>query len=323
VFYSTLVKLSTKPAIFIEIHYTANGLSSNLGNNLSKTLNTMQQDTLFERFLAPVFSFLIDREKLLRYRQSRDWQAESQRFQRPDLVYPAYYRQNFHGIKGGYLTVDAAITYDPVTQYALPPNEDWVRRGLIEQIRCQPRRVLDLGCGTGSTTLLLKKAFPQAEVIGLDLSPYMLLVAEDKAEQAQLEIRLLQGNAEQSGFAEASFDLVTASLLFHETPPLVACNILQEAFRLLKPGGEVLILDGNQATLRQTDWLTQVFEEPYIKDYVSSSTSDWMSTAGFGEVETVEVWWVHQVTRGVKPLPYQKVKFSGFEQAGKNVWATG
>jgi ubiquinone/menaquinone biosynthesis C-methylase UbiE len=282
-----------------------------------------QQETRFERFLTPLFSFLIDREALLRYRNSKDWEQECDRFRQPGFVYPPYYHQNFHGIQQGYLSVDAAITYDPVTQYVLPPNETWVRKGLIERIRCQPRRILDLGCGTGSTTLLLKKAFPQAEVIGIDLSPYMLVVAADKAIQANLAINFKQANAEQTGFPDASFDLVTASLLFHETPPLIACNILQEAFRLLKPGGEVLILDGNQATLNQTDWLMQIFEEPYIHDYAAGSVDTWMTTAGFGEVNTEEVWWVNQVTRGVKPLPYQKVEFSGFETTDNRRWAAG
>lgn len=282
---------------------------------------TVHRDTLFERFLAPIFGFLLDREALLRYRRSKNWEQASERFRQPDLSYPAYYQQNFHGVKNGYLSPDAAVAYDPITQYVLPPNEDWVRKGLIERIRCQPRRILDLGCGTGSTTLLLKKAFPFAEVIGIDLSPYMLVVAADKAEQAKLDIQLKQANAEHTGFADASFDLVTASLLFHETPPVVACNILQEAFRLLKPGGEVLILDGNQSTLHQTDWLTQIFEEPYIKEYAAGKVDAWMETAGFGDVRTEEVWWVHQVTRGVKPLPYRKVEFNQVE-AG-NAWAVG
>jgi ubiquinone/menaquinone biosynthesis C-methylase UbiE len=282
-----------------------------------------QQDTLFERFLAPLFSLLIDREALLRYRNSKDWEQECERFRQPNFTYPPYYNQSFHGIKKGYLSVDAAITYDPVTQYVLPPNETWVRKGLIERIRCQPRRILDLGCGTGSTTLLLKKAFPQAEVIGVDLSPYMLVVAADKAQQANLAIKFQQANAEHTGFPDASFDLVTASLLFHETPPLVTCNILQEAFRLLKAGGEVLILDGNQNTLLQADWLTQIFEEPYIRDYAAGSVDEWMKTAGFGEVNTEEVWWVNQVTRGVKPLPYQKVEFTQFETADNRSWVAG
>lgn len=270
----------------------------------------VRKDTLFERFLAPVFSNLIDREALLRYRQSKDWQREGDRLRQPHLTYPAYYQtQNFHGIEGGYLNPDAAVTYDPITQYLLPPNEAWVRKGLIERVRCQPRRILDLGCGTGSTTLLLKQAFPQAEVIGIDLSPYMLLVAEDKAQAAGQPVQFRQGNAEQTGFADVSFDLVTASLLFHETPPAVACQILRECFRLLTAGGEVLILDGNQATLRWADWLTDLFEEPYIKDYAVGSVDAWMGAAGFGDVRTEAVWWTNQVTRGVKPLPSQAVVF--------------
>jgi ubiquinone/menaquinone biosynthesis C-methylase UbiE len=272
-------------------------------------------------FLAPVFGLLIDREALKRYRDGKDWEAECNRFRQPGLEYPTYYQRNFHGINQGYLSVDAAVTYDPVTQYVLPPNEDWVRKALLERIRCQPYRILDLGCGTGSTTVLLKKAYPYAEVIGVDLSPYMLVVAADKAEQAKLDVQFRQSNAEQTGFPDASFDLVTASLLFHEMPPLVSCNVLQEAFRLLKPGGEVLILDGNQSTLLQSDWLTQIFEEPYIKDYAAGRVEDWMKTAGFGEVSTAEVWWVNQVTRGLKPLPYQKVEFEQRQTEG--AWAMG
>lgn len=272
---------------------------------------TVQKDTLFERFLAPIFQhFLIDREALLQYRNSKDWEREGDRFRQPNLVYPDYYRsQNFHGIKGGYLTADAAVTYDPITQHVLPPNETWVRQGLVDRVRCHPRRILDLGCGTGSTTLLLKRSFPAAEVIGLDLSPYMLVVAAEKAQNARLSVQFQQGNAEQTGFPAASFDLVTASLLFHETPAPVSCAILRESFRLLKPGGEVLILDGNQATLRQASWLMEIFEEPYIRSYAAGSVDAWMGSAGFADVRTEDLWWIHQVTRGVKPLPYQSVEF--------------
>ena len=269
------------------------------------TVSPTAKDTIFERFLAPIFqNFLIDRATLLEYHNSRDWEQESDRFRQPGFVYPAYYEsQNFHGIEKGYLTLSAAITYDPITQYVLPPNEQWVREALIDRIRCQPRRILDLGCGTGSTTLLLKRQFPDAEVIGLDLSPYMLAVADDKARTASLPILFQQGNAEQTSFASSSFDLVAASLLFHETPPYVARRILRESYRLLRSGGEVLILDGNQAALRQTEWLAEIFEEPYIKDYAAGNTSDWMRAAGFGYVQTEAIWWVQQVTRGVKPLP--------------------
>ena len=206
---------------------------------------------------------------------------------------------------------------------ALPPGEALVRQGLLDAIQSKPRRILDLGCGTGSTTLLLKQAFPEAEVIGLDLSPYMLVVAEHKAKQSGLEIEWRHANAEQTGFPIASFDLVTASLLFHETPPAIAQSILRESDRLLTVGGELLILDGSQKTLRQTEWLTQIFEEPYIQDYAAGSLDAWMGAAGLSAVRTQDLWWLHQVTRGVKALPIQSMEFPRAESIDSSSWALG
>ncbi|MEL6222789.1 MAG: methyltransferase domain-containing protein [Cyanobacteria bacterium J06627_8] len=263
-----------------------------------------RNDNLFERFIMPVFgNLLLDRETMLRYRNSIDWESECDRLRSDTVTYPEYYQsQNFHGVTNGYLSIDAAVTYDPVTRYAVPPHEEWVRQGAVDRINGQPLRLLDLGCGTGSTTLLLKQAYPQAAVIGMDLSPFMLVVAEQKAQKANLEIEFRHGNAESTGFADESFDIVTASLLFHETPPAIAQTILYECFRLLKPGGQIVILDGDQTVLRQTQWLTEIFEEPYIKSYAAGSTDAWMGRAGFDAVRTENWWGVHQITTAIKPL---------------------
>jgi ubiquinone/menaquinone biosynthesis C-methylase UbiE len=263
----------------------------------------VRKDTIWERFLAPVVRLLIDEEALRRFSDSIDWQAESERLANPNIIYPDYYRTgSFHGLEGGYLNPGAAVSYDPITQYALPPDETAVRQALIDAVQCQPRRILDLGCGTGSMTLMLKQAFPRAEVIGLDLSPYMLVMAEYKAKKAGPDMQWRHGNAERTGFPDASFDLVAASLLFHETPPPVSLAIVRESFRLLTTGGEIVVLDGNQKTLRHTDWLNDIFEEPQIKAYAASSVDAWMGAAGFGAVRTQDIWWVHQVSRGVKPI---------------------
>lgn len=275
----------------------------------------VRKDTIFERFLAPVVRLFIDEPALQRFYDSTDWQQVSDRYGQPDLIYPAYYTsQNFHGIEGGYLHPSAAVSYDPITQYALPPGEKLVRQSLIEKVQGQPRRILDLGCGTGSTTLMLKQALPQAEVIGLDLSPYMLFVADRKAKQAGLEMQFLHGNAEQTNFPDSSFDLVTASLLFHETPVAIAQVILKEAFRLLTVGGQVLILDGSQKVLRQLSWLNNIFEEPYIDGYAAESIDAWMGAAGFGAVRTEEQWWLHQVSRGIKPIPSTEWEHQAIQQ---------
>lgn len=283
----------------------------------------VRKDTIFEQYLAPVVRFLINEDELRQFADSIDWQVESDRIRNPNLTYPDYYSQHFHSIEGGYLNLSAAVTYDSITQYVLPPNETWVRQSLIDAIRVKPLRILDLGCGTGSTTLMLKQAFPNAEVIGLDLSPYMLIVAEHKAKKANLAIQWQHNNAGETRLAPGSFDLITAALLFHELPPDRSQAVLRECFRLLKTGGEVLILDGNQKTLRQAEWLTQVFEEPYIQAYARGSVDAWMGSAGFGAIQTEEFWWMHQVTRGVKPLPHEDFIADFASDDGMQQWAVG
>ncbi len=263
-----------------------------------------QSKTLFEQFLAPVFSHLIDRDALVRLRDRIDWEAGVAQFTNPQVVYPNYYKtSNFHGIKNGYLTVDAALTYDPITQYVLPPGETWVRESLVKAIGGTPRRILDLGCGTGTTTLMLKQRFPSAEVMGLDLSPQMLVMADYKAQSAAVDVTYRHGNAMATGLPAASFDMMCATLLFHETPPAVAKTILSEAFRLLTPGGQMLVLDGNQRTLRATDWLSTIFEEPFIRDYGQGNVDAWLGSAGFEQVRTEDVFWLNQLSCGRKPLP--------------------
>ncbi|MEA5581292.1 methyltransferase domain-containing protein [Nodularia harveyana UHCC-0300] len=274
-----------------------------------------RQDTIWEKFLSPVVTQFIDKEALRRYSDSINWEQECDRLRQSDVIIPAYYSsQNFHGIEGGYLNSSAAVSYDPITQYVVPPNETLVRQALIDAIQVQPRRILDLGCGTGSTTLMLKQAFPQAQVIGLDLSPYMLVRAEDKAKTAGLKIHWQHGNAETTNFPDGDFDLVTASLLFHETPSAVCQAVLQESFRLLVTGGQVLILDGNQNTLRQLHWLSDVFEEPYIREYAADNLDARMGAAGFEAVRTQGVWWINQVTSGIKPIPVADANMRNYAQ---------
>ncbi|MDJ1172944.1 class I SAM-dependent methyltransferase [Roseofilum capinflatum] len=262
------------------------------------------QNTLWEQYLKPIISLFLDKEALIQLRNQINWEQEGDRLSNPTLSYPPYYSsQNFHGIKNGYLNLDAAVTYDAITQYVVFPQETWVREELIKSIGGYPRRILDLGCGTGSSTLLLKQEYPQAEVIGLDLSPYMLVMAEHKAQQAHLDIHWKHGLAEQTPWERESFDLVTATLLFHETPPEITQAILREAFRLLTPGGECIILDGNQSSLREAEWITNIFEEPYMKAFAAGDLQQWMQDAGFEKVSADPIWWINQVTKAVKPLP--------------------
>ena len=134
--------------------------------------------------------------------------------------------------------------YDPVLRATL--KEDRFKRALVEQAGLRPgMRVLDLGCGTGTLTLLIKQAYPGVELVGLDADPETLQIARAKAEQAGLDIRFEQGMAQSPPFPPGSFDRVTSSLMLHHIADKRA--VLAALRALLRPGGELHVADWGKA----------------------------------------------------------------------------
>jgi len=83
-------------------------------------------------------------------------------------------------------------------------------RELIARIPLrEPRRILDLGCGSGLSTVELRRAFPNAEIVGVDISPDMLAAAAKRAPDAAFAV----GDA--ASFDSDGFDLVFANAVFH------------------------------------------------------------------------------------------------------------
>ena len=105
------------------------------------------------------------------------------------------------------------------------------------------RRVLDLGCSFGGLTRVFARKLPNAEVIGIDLSAAALTYAHMVSERAKIRVHYRQVDAEQTGYEDESFDVVTAFLLLHEVPTPVRIRILKEAYRILRPGGTLMFLD--------------------------------------------------------------------------------
>ena len=260
---------------------------------------TILENPILLPVLRSLVGIFIGKDNLRLY-ETVNWQHD--RFVNPDCNYPKYYQsKDFHGIKGGYLNAIAPVTYDAVTRFAAPPNETKQRQLAIAAIEGKPQYILDLGCGTGSSTLILKQAFPQADVTGLDISPYMLAMAEYKAKQTDLAINWQQGLAEATKLADEQYDLISIAFLFHETPVEISQAVLRECHRLLKPGGQIIILDGNQTRLRHTNWLIKLFREPYSQAYATGSVDDWLVSAGFIQIKTKPVGWISQLSTGFLP----------------------
>ncbi|MCL4704900.1 methyltransferase domain-containing protein [bacterium] len=136
--------------------------------------------------------------------------------------------------------------YDPLLRLTL--REETFKRQLIQQANIAPNhRVLDLGCGTATLTLLIKQLHPRAEVVGLDGDAKALALAQNKITQAGVEITLVQSLSYQMDFSDASFDRVLSSLVFHHLTAENKYRTLKEIFRVLKPGGALHVADWGKA----------------------------------------------------------------------------
>ncbi len=132
--------------------------------------------------------------------------------------------------------------YDSFTSWTM--REQTLKRALVAQASLNKgHRVLDLGCGTATLTIQLKQAQPEAEIVGIDIDPEMLAVGLAKVQKAGVSIALEAGSVFQLPYPANSFDRVLSSLVMHHLTTENRHRALAEAFRVLKPGGELHIAD--------------------------------------------------------------------------------
>ena len=121
---------------------------------------------------------------------------------------------------------------------------DRSRQELISQANVKPdHHILDIGCGTGTFVVLLKRQFPAAQVIGLDPDPKALRRAQSKVRRAAVSVQLDRGFSDQLPYQKESFDRVFSSFMFHHLDEQEREKTLKEVLRVLKPGGSFHLLD--------------------------------------------------------------------------------
>ncbi|MBE9156534.1 class I SAM-dependent methyltransferase [Nodosilinea sp. LEGE 06152] len=227
----------------------------------------------------------------------------------PAVVYPDYYRVPFHAYSEGNLCWQAAFEAAPAT-YAMAlriwPQEDlsWqeaqarLRQSFLDILdQHSPKQVndvLDVGCSVGISTLAIHRHYSQknsVRTVGLDLSPYMLAVAQ--AQDSQHEIaQWVHAAAESTGFSDASFDVVTMQFVTHELPRTATQAIFAEALRLLRPGGTLAIVDNNPQSpviqaLPPVLFTLMKSTEPWSDDYYTFDLEAALVAAGFESPLTV------------------------------------
>jgi len=176
--------------------------------------------------------------------------------------------------------------YDPLLKWVM--REETFKRKLVQQADIQPKmKVLDLGCGTGTLTLMLKRAHPEAEVTGLDGDPQVLDIAREKSRGTNIQWD--EGLASSLPYPDSVFDRVVTSLVIHHLVTDDKRLAFKEIFRVLKPSGELFVLDfgapHSSLTLFMTKYMRRLEE---AADNFDGLILRFVAEAGFDEVQEAE-----------------------------------
>ncbi|MEH1838934.1 MAG: class I SAM-dependent methyltransferase [Nostoc sp.] len=215
--------------------------------------------------------------------------------------YPSYYVQNFHHQSNGYLSDLSANLYDLQVEILFGGGADPMRRRIlaplkqglkaIDSVAPRQARILDVACGTGRTLKLIRAALPQASLFGTDLSPAYLRKANELLSQIPGELpQLLQANAEELPYLDNYFHAVTSVFLFHELPATVRQTVIEQCFRVTKPGGVFIICDSIQLSDSPElehimDSFPETFHEPYYRNYTTDNLLERLQRVGFENIE--------------------------------------
>ena len=215
----------------------------------------------------------------------------------PDMDIPLYCKHEIHMQPGGYVG-------DPLGGYVYHygTNNFWEGRNYQDEMDTQLakavptpkdgkiKRILHMGCSSGQLTLRLKELYPDAEVWGVDVGGPMVRYAHMRAVDLGVGANFRQALAEETGFPDGYFDMVTSFLLFHEVSSEGAEAIIHEAHRVLRPGGVFYSRDirdwdklpnPTAFQLYQSHWINRWNHEVWQREHRSNPYPKWMAEAGF------------------------------------------
>ncbi len=222
---------------------------------------------------------------------------------------PPYLLQEFHNIPNGNYSRNLVSGYAKGFDIAMLGTMKPLRSQIAESL-LPSKVVLDVGCGSGGLARTLLDSGVD-EVWGLDPSPYLLKIAAEKKPHG----KFIQGLAEKTGFSDQRFDGIGACYLFHELPSDIADQCLTEFYRILRPGGRLVI--GEPSPLQIFEYnpiklfrygglrayyfkmLARFVYEPYVLDWHKNDIKSWLHEHGF-ELISDESSIPHRVIAAVK-----------------------
>lgn len=266
-------------------------------------------DIPVRRYMRALPRLLRDTPRVVRRKRAGDFHdipiVDKQR-------YPAYYRRTFHWQTDGYFSEHSATVYELGVELLFRGTADVMRRQIIPPITRFVRaaggaahlRLLDVACGTGRTLHQLAQAHPALRLYGVDLSPAYVRLARRRLVDLA-EVALAVENAEALPFADATFDIATSVYLFHELPRNARRNVAREMFRVVRPGGLLVIEDSAQLS-ESAEIATPLrsfpgeFHEPFYADYLEDDLAALLREVGF-VIESSEPQFVAKVVVARRP----------------------
>ncbi len=223
----------------------------------------------------------------------------------PDLEIPHYVRVvDHHCMPGSYYTeliegdVTAAANYDSglfvTTAGLLGRMNDGGGRAIAQWLKIQhpqfqPKRILDIGCGLGHNVLPIAQVYPDAEAIAIDVAAPMLRYGHARAQDLGVNnVAFIQMDGANTGFADESFDWIQTTMFLHETSDKAIHRIVEEIYRMLKPGGLTLHIEQPQYTKDMElyeqfirDWDAYYNNEPFWSKMHDIDVKELLTQAGF------------------------------------------
>lgn len=201
--------------------------------------------------------------------------------------------KHFPRTRGRHLN-HVAWLYDPLVERMSFGRERRFREKTLELLEIEPdSRVLDIGCGTGSLTIMIAGRLGGAgKALGIDAAPRMIAIARNKAARAGSRAEFAVGVAEALEFKDAAFDIVVNSMFLHHIDHELKQLALAEMYRVLKPGGQLCTADIDRPTTRLAGFIgwagRYLLFQPELEDNLNGKLPELMREAGFRDVRQRE-----------------------------------